>query len=70
MKKSLKHAISLSLTVESLDIAENKVLLNDTRDLKDSVKIALKKFKSHPIIIAVWHLGFNTVSMQNISNLI
>ena len=40
-------------SVESLDITENKVLLNDTGDLKDPVKIALKKFESHPSIIYI-----------------
>ena len=40
-------------SVESLDITENKVLLNDTGDLKVPVKIALKKFESHPSIIDI-----------------
>ena len=40
-------------SVESLDITENKVLLNDAGDLKDPVKIALKKFESHLSIIDI-----------------
>ena len=48
-------------SVESLDITENKVLLNDTGDLKDPVKIALKKFESHPSIIDIK----NDVTVEN-----
>ena len=40
-------------SVESLDITENKVLSNDTGDLKVPVNIALKKFQSHPSIIDI-----------------
>ena len=34
-------------------MTENKILLNDTEDLKDPVKIALKKFESHPSFIDI-----------------
>ena len=40
-------------SVNSLDIAENKVLLTDMADLTDPVNIALKKFESHPSIIDI-----------------
>ena len=39
--------------VSSLDIKVNPILLNDPGDLDDPVDIALKKFESHPSILAI-----------------
>ena len=39
--------------VDSLDIPENRVLLNDTGELTSPVKVALKKFEVHPSIIDI-----------------
>ena len=40
-------------SVKSLNIAENKALLNRTDDLTNPVDIALKKFEIHPSIIDI-----------------
>ena len=40
-------------SVHSLNISENKALLNATEDLTDPVKIALKKFEFHPSILEI-----------------
>ena len=37
-------------SVDTLDINENLCLMNDTTDLNDPVKIALKKFENHPSV--------------------
>ena len=39
--------------VSSLDIKINPALLNDPGDLENPVDIALKKFESHPSILAI-----------------
>jgi hypothetical protein len=55
--------------VDSLDLAENKILLTSTEDLTDPVKIALKKFECHPSIIDIKEKVAieNTFSFSNIS---
>ena len=49
-------------SVESLDINENKCLLKATGNITNPVKIALKKFESHPIILDIREKG----SIENI----
>ena len=39
--------------VKSLNINENKALLNPTGNLTDPVDIALKKFENHPSILDI-----------------
>ena len=59
--------------VNSLDITENRFLLNDTHQLIDPVDIALKKFEIHPSIIeikkqvnAAERFSFSKVSNEDI----
>ena len=40
-------------SVESLNISENRYLINDTGNLDDPVEIAIKKFENHPSIIDI-----------------
>ena len=40
-------------SVKSLNIKENKVLLNSTENLTDPVEIAIKKFEYHPSIVDI-----------------
>ena len=39
--------------MSSLDIKINPILLNDPGDLQNPVDIAVKKFESHPSILAI-----------------
>ena len=39
--------------VNSIGIIENKHLLTETDNLKDPVKISIKKFENHPSILSI-----------------
>ena len=39
--------------VNSIGIIENKHLLTETDNLKDPVKISIKKFEDHPSILSI-----------------
>ena len=39
--------------VNSIGITENKHLLTETDNLKDPVKISIKKFENHPSILSI-----------------
>ncbi len=62
-------------SIESLDLAENRVLLNDTGDLKDPVKVILKKFESYPSVMNIKEkvnvdikFSFSKVSISDIKS--
>ena len=57
---------------KSLDINENRYILNDTLDITDPIDTALKKFESHPSILKIKEkvsaslFAFNTVTLEDV----